>query len=65
MSLVVTERGDIQALKSPKAYNQDWFGYLLFNVLPSTLRYHETNLFLDQTKSETKTIKSTFSLGKS
>ncbi|EFX76382.1 hypothetical protein DAPPUDRAFT_213992 [Daphnia pulex] len=62
MSLVVTERGDVQAMKSPKAYNQDWFGYLLFSALPSTLRYHETNLFLDQTKSETKTIKTTFSL---
>jgi len=62
MSLVVSERGDIQALKSPKAYNQDWFGYLLFNVIPSTLRYHETNLILDQTKSETKIIKSIFSL---
>lgn len=63
MSMVVTERGDVQALKSPKPYNQDWFGYLLFSALPSTLRYHETNLILDQTRSETKTIKTTFSLG--
>ena len=63
MNLVWTERGDVQALKAPNAYTQDWFGYLLFSALPSTLRYHESNLHLDQSKSETKIIKTSFTLG--
>uniref|UniRef100_A0A0P6FDP9 Copper-zinc cu-zn superoxide dismutase n=1 Tax=Daphnia magna TaxID=35525 RepID=A0A0P6FDP9_9CRUS len=62
LNMLLTERGDVQALRAPNAYNQDWFGYLLFSALPSTLRYHETNLFLDQAKSETKIIKSSFSI---
>ena len=62
--MIWTERGDVQAMENPKAYNQDWLGYLIFSALPSTLRYHESNLHLDNTLSETKIIKTSFTLSK-
>lgn len=62
--MVYTTRGDVQALKTPNAYDQDWLGAFLFSSLPTTLRYQERNLYLDNTQSETKTIKTTLSWGK-
>lgn len=52
-------------MQNPASFNEDWFGMALFYVLPSTVRYHECNLILDNTISDTKTIKSSFSFGKS
>ena len=61
--MIYTTRGDVQALKTPNAFDQDWFGAMIFSGLPTTLRYQERNLYLDNTQSETKTIKTTLSWG--
>lgn len=62
MNLLWTERADVQALKIPDAYSQDWFGYLLFSAFPSTLRYRESNLYLNQKSSETRVIKTAIAI---
>lgn len=64
LNFVQTVRGDVQAIKAPSSYDEDWFGFLLFSGMPSSLRYQERNLYLDNTQSETKTIKTIVSIGK-
>jgi hypothetical protein len=61
MKWVVTQTGDLQFFKSPMAYNKDWFGTLAFAAMPTTLRHSEYNLYLDNSNSETKAIKTYFS----
>ena len=51
------ERGDIHSLKTPLVYSKDWFGTLAFYALPSTLRHHEANIWLDVANSESKALK--------
>lgn len=48
----------------PWAYNKDWFGILAFWSIPTTVRQREWSLYLDGASSETKTIKTLWSLGK-
>ena len=62
--MIWAERGDAQSIKAPASFNEDLFGSLLFSVLPSTLRFHERNLMLDNANSETKVIKTLLSISK-
>jgi len=62
LNMIWTERGDAQSIKAPASFNEDWFGSLIFSVLPSTLRFHERNLILDNTQSETKVIRTILSI---
>ena len=63
MNFLYTTRGDVQAMDAPMSYDKDWMGTLLFSVFPSTMRYQERNLYLDNSQSETRTIKTTLSFG--
>ena len=65
MNFIYTQQGEPQAFKAPLTYSDDWFGSLLFLTTPSTLRLYESNLYLDNAKSETKAIKTFFSFGES
>ena len=62
MDITYTEKGDIKAKNEPLVYSKDWFGAVLFYLLPSTLRHSTTNYRLDVASSETKTIKTIWSL---
>lgn len=52
------------ALKSSQLYSKDWFGTLMFAVLPSTVRHYNQSLILDVNQSETKAIKTFLSFCK-
>ena len=65
LNFLRTVRGDLEAIRTPLAYSNDWFGALVFYMLPSTLKYRESNLYLDNAKSETQAIKTFWSFGMS
>ena len=62
LNLIVAERGDVQALKTPLTYSNDWFGSVAFYALPSTLRFREVAVILDIASSESKVVKSWISV---
>lgn len=64
LNFLWNQKGDARALNQPWPYNDDWLGTLAFQGLPTTLRVLEQNLILDNTRSETKSIKTFFGLSK-
>lgn len=61
LNFIRSVRGDLEAIRTPLAYSKDWFGALVFYMLPSTLKYRESNLYLDNANSETQNIKTFWS----
>lgn len=63
LNFIFTQIGDEHAINSAIPYTEDFFGLLTFLSLPSTIRHHEQSLILDNSNSETKSIKTFLSFG--
>ena len=50
-------------MNQPWTYSKDWFGTLAFWSLPATIRQREWSLWLDNSSSQTKTIKTFWAWG--
>ena len=51
------------AFKSSQAYAEDFFGTFVFSAMPFSVRHVNYSLFLDNTQSQTKAIKTFLSFG--
>ena len=64
LNLRMIQRDDVGSRKKSPAYSQDWFGSFLFYAAPSTLRFRECILCLDNTKSDTDIITTSISFSR-